>query len=934
MLASFPAPVLSVTADAVRDLQGHEALSGLWTLFTKCKESLQDGRRLENISWRLWHRELVHAHARAQSSSSSSAPTSSYFLIRNYTLRRIPVQVNGITALGLPSPTSDGDRDRPVVPTNVFASSIPLVLDTAVASLTTMTVTGTSSSLTRNLKSHCVGRVIVEMLPNHFDIPKPHPRVVSARPSASTSARIIIPINTTSPRNVGTSTTTTAPNTFPRVIVVNPTPHPTPPMTPIFGGTAASNDTPMLSQSTNLSPAAATTFPYSPVPDASVSLSSARPTDTDMCAILGGASVGVGVSMARTPGETRRFFLQQSPDDISPDRDEDKVHRKRDSSQESKNLCSPVSGGKSEMGAMSVVEDRDEGKIRRASLDGGAGGFGRGASRLLVGRRQRSRQGRHAHTASKTKMKTGGVVKERGKGKERLLAHGHGAGHVAPLMQKRSSMHEGEHQPYQQQHKAMFNIGSGSSGGSKSTQSTNAPVQTTMRGLIADTSVKPPLSLVATTTTTMVPGVNALPNGCASQMQQQSQQGRKTIVVASTSEEYETTDGSDSEWASEEIDDAEKKHRAKDSNNKLHATSTKTGHPSKPNATPKATEEETHLREAALEAQRQRDLFAKVPKRSYSNLNRTQSGLLSQLMNPNPVVFQVGHPYRPTRSSQDIGKMGLTMTQAQGQRSNSAFAAPTTRLSTSKSTAALPMAAQVFAISSSKPASSGVPRSADDNDKAGKNEKSGGYRPKGRPQEEEMEDDSEEENEHDQIPVSRSVAQEKLQALMTRRSSSQRQQQQQGERPGKDETVRTISGPVTSLTSTSSAVAMATPTPIPLGHPYNLPAPAPPMTPRTTRRRMLRTELSESMRRQLLWERQVSSTTNPAAAARRTSQGGLRPLATTTASESASPARGGAGSGANGTGELVNANEDREERRRRALSRNWTWADDYHFAGW
>ncbi|KAI6102016.1 hypothetical protein EDD16DRAFT_1856792, partial [Pisolithus croceorrhizus] len=61
MLTSFPAPVLSVTADAVKDLQGHDALTGLWTLFTKCKESLQDGRRLENISWRLWHREFAQA---------------------------------------------------------------------------------------------------------------------------------------------------------------------------------------------------------------------------------------------------------------------------------------------------------------------------------------------------------------------------------------------------------------------------------------------------------------------------------------------------------------------------------------------------------------------------------------------------------------------------------------------------------------------------------------------------------------------------------------------------------------------------------------------------------------------------------------------------------------------------------------------------------
>ncbi|TFK61481.1 DUF1752-domain-containing protein, partial [Pluteus cervinus] len=59
MPSSLPAPILSVTAEALRDVEGHEALRVLWMLFTKCKESLHDGRRLENISWRLWHRELL-----------------------------------------------------------------------------------------------------------------------------------------------------------------------------------------------------------------------------------------------------------------------------------------------------------------------------------------------------------------------------------------------------------------------------------------------------------------------------------------------------------------------------------------------------------------------------------------------------------------------------------------------------------------------------------------------------------------------------------------------------------------------------------------------------------------------------------------------------------------------------------------------------------
>ncbi|KAH9841999.1 uncharacterized protein C8Q71DRAFT_700263 [Rhodofomes roseus] len=75
MIAHLPSPVLSVAADVVRDLEGEDALSGLWALFTKCKESLKDGRRLENISWRLWYRELA-AQQTLYSPGSLSPPFS------------------------------------------------------------------------------------------------------------------------------------------------------------------------------------------------------------------------------------------------------------------------------------------------------------------------------------------------------------------------------------------------------------------------------------------------------------------------------------------------------------------------------------------------------------------------------------------------------------------------------------------------------------------------------------------------------------------------------------------------------------------------------------------------------------------------------------------------------------------------------------------
>ncbi|KAL7411319.1 hypothetical protein BDY24DRAFT_396379 [Mrakia frigida] len=48
----LPHPVLNVALPAINDCKGGEALSSLWTVFSKCKDSIEDGSRLENISWR------------------------------------------------------------------------------------------------------------------------------------------------------------------------------------------------------------------------------------------------------------------------------------------------------------------------------------------------------------------------------------------------------------------------------------------------------------------------------------------------------------------------------------------------------------------------------------------------------------------------------------------------------------------------------------------------------------------------------------------------------------------------------------------------------------------------------------------------------------------------------------------------------------------
>ena len=496
---------------------------------------------------------------------------------------------------------------------------------------------------------------------------------------------------------------------------------------------------------------------------------------------------------------------------------------------------------------------------------------------------------RHAAHGRPNKPKRGKEV-----GKRPPVKRSQSAKHVAPSMvRKLSAQHP--HLERAEKKGAMFNIGSGSSNGSRSANGSTgkghgkpSPMAngftTVQPSKVSPPQPHPPVipkgfgGHIAAGNITLNGSANTngrvKANAAGNVNGDASAQSRKKIVVANTSsEEFETTDGEDSEeWASEEMDTVDKAREA----------------------------EETRLREAALEAQRQRELFAKVPKRSYSNLNRTQSGLLSQLMNPNPAIFPPNHPYRISRSSADISRQYQLTRQYPPvpQRSSSAYAPP--RLSTSKSAAALPMAAQINAISSSKP----PPSSATKRQGSEKN----GYRPKGPPKEQEMEDDSGDDGD-DKIQMSQSVAQQKLKALMSRRSSEQ-------------STASHLIQPV-AMEVGPSLLSSAT-APIPVGHPYNLPAAAPPMTPRTTRRRMLKTELSESMRRQLLWERQVSSNTNPALVARRASQGlgGLRPL-TSSSSD-----------GIRDTSTRTTEAQDSDERRRRAMARNRSWADDYHYSGW
>ncbi|KAI8804061.1 hypothetical protein BJ742DRAFT_464221 [Cladochytrium replicatum] len=57
-------PVLTFAFDNVSKMKhiSDEDISAMWGVFTKCKDSLENGRRLENMSWRLWYRTTLQGN--------------------------------------------------------------------------------------------------------------------------------------------------------------------------------------------------------------------------------------------------------------------------------------------------------------------------------------------------------------------------------------------------------------------------------------------------------------------------------------------------------------------------------------------------------------------------------------------------------------------------------------------------------------------------------------------------------------------------------------------------------------------------------------------------------------------------------------------------------------------------------------------------------
>lgn len=259
---------------------------------------------------------------------------------------------------------------------------------------------------------------------------------------------------------------------------------------------------------------------------------------------------------------------------------------------------------------------------------------------------------------------------------------------------------------------------------------------------------------------------------------------------------------------------------------------------------------------------------------------------------------------------------------------------------------------------------------------AGPDVSSAKYRPRARPEDMELEDESD--TEMDRIQLSTSVANERIKALTERRAPTRRQTLDGAvplqRVPPESQVPAWPHETVHAELPQQIAVQRSAPilnqqiqlpqivpfsTAIPVDHPYNFPLPPPPATPVTIRRTMLKDELTESMRRQILWQRQVGKAnpirrTASGGGSRNNVLGGLQPFTTampnvvqlTAKGSTAHPETNAAPTGRHNTdtssGSAVveaerngrDARSADEERRRHAMARNRSWAGDFHHAGW
>lgn len=137
-----PLLVLSPQSASLLDPLNIESYYSLWSVFSKCSTTLENGKRLENMSWRLWNRELL-----LDDDSSSNCSTNS----------SLASSISSITEICCPAISSDaavkgGANDRFKRSHSVVENKTKMTSTTS--NVTSIKNTTDSNNITRDIPQH------------------------------------------------------------------------------------------------------------------------------------------------------------------------------------------------------------------------------------------------------------------------------------------------------------------------------------------------------------------------------------------------------------------------------------------------------------------------------------------------------------------------------------------------------------------------------------------------------------------------------------------------------------------------------------------------------------------------------------------------------------------------------------------------------------
>jgi hypothetical protein len=549
----------------------------------------------------------------------------------------------------------------------------------------------------------------------------------------------------------------------PRLVIVNPTPHPTPPATPHNRqppSSLSNRPAQFLAPLEMPPPMRVSDLAFGPIMGASSSSSSSSKDSSS-------------TSSSDQPVTGRLFFVCNAPESASPEKPVPLTP--------APTLPTPLDEPKEVQDTPEPEPDVDDTNVTRRRDTSSATSSGSILSQSIKGKERRGSG--HTRSRSRAKFSMGGSSRSSTSG-PKLRAHEiaqakKAASGTPGSVESRRHLHH--------QHGSRFDGGNRARPTNGSKHSRRASAQLSKRGSPETRAI-----LQRVQTQPLPQAHRALRNyGNAVKVPAHHlgqpliprTNSKKRVELISTSSEDESEDGS--EWSSVREDEEPAKPPDKE-----------------PADTSSVKKVPDQLSQAAAEAARQREFFRKRPPSEYiDSAKRHQAGLLTNLFRPDPNLFPEGHPYRTSLSHHDlVAKAGVpgrgptlyygvtqssshirvhhpAALQPQMQRLSKLSPPPTaSRLSSSRSAVALPELANVTVGST---ATNGVISPSKSTTTVGtqstirSNGTKDGYRPRGRPADVELSDSDDDDDPENSVQMETSIAHQRLAEIAQQRRRSQ-----------------------------------------------------------------------------------------------------------------------------------------------------------------